>query len=490
MGHSPTWEQMKVLDEGRTGSDMVIEAGAGTGKTSTLLMLANDNDHRRGVYLAYNAATAREARNRFPASVECKTAHAIAMRAVGHRYERRLRMPRQPGREAAEILGIRGPHRVSADRVLAPWQVASIVIDTVGAFCTSADPEPAERHVPLVRGMEDSAVHAVLGQIVVPFARRAWEDMRQPDDARGGGGSLRVTHDAYLKVWQLSGPVVEGDLLLYDEAQDADPAVADVVGRQDHMQRVYVGDRSQSLYQWRGAIDAMSTFKGTVLTLSQSFRFGPAVAAEANVWLDLLDASLRLTGHDAILSTVGPLQGSPRAVLCRTNAQALSEAMTAVAGGARVALGRGQDDIKKLAESAISLKEGRGARHRDLIAFRTWGEVQLYVEEEAAGSDLKVFVELVDRYTPEVVLGVLESLCPEEDADMVALTAHNAKGREWDTVRIAPDFREPDPDRPLARPELMLAYVAVTRAKRHLDPLGVEWVHDLVPASAGEEAAV
>src|SRR5215216_5677207 len=110
-------------------------------------------------------------------------------------------------------------------------------------------------------------------------------------------GRLRFTHDCYLKLWQLSDPHLPADYVLLDEAQDANPVVAAIVDRQAHAQRILVGDRCQAIYGWRGAIDAMSRFHADHrLCLSQSFRFGPAIASEANKWLQLLDAPLHLRG--------------------------------------------------------------------------------------------------------------------------------------------------------------------------------------------------
>jgi superfamily I DNA/RNA helicase len=60
-------------------------------------------------------------------------------------------------------------------------------------------------------------------------------------------------------------------------------------------------------------------------------------------------------------------------------------------------------------------------------------------------------------------------------------TAHKAKGREWETVRIAGDFRKDK----VSREEAMLAYVAVTRAKLVLDREGLAWVDSLAKAPAG-----
>jgi hypothetical protein len=77
----------------------------------------------------------------------------------------------------------------------------------------------------------------------------------------------------------------------------------------------------------------MSTFDGTALTLSRSFRFGAAVATEANRWLAIAGQPLRITGTPDITSTVTTPTGitpaaaaaiRPRAILCRTNGGAMT----------------------------------------------------------------------------------------------------------------------------------------------------------------------
>jgi superfamily I DNA/RNA helicase len=122
-----------------------------------------------------------------------------------------------------------------------------------------------------------------------------------------------------------------------------------------------------------------------------------------------------------------------------------------------------------------------------LFAFRTWQEVQDYADNDPAGSDLKVFVNLVDEHGPDLVIDTVDRLADEHDAAVVVSTAHKAKGREWDSVKIAPDFREPkrrdgeDEEPAVPREEAMLAYVAVTRAKLTLDRQGLAWVDRWLP---------
>lgn len=99
---------------------------------------------------------------------------------------------------------------------------------------------------------------------------------------------------------------------------------------------------------------------------------------------------------------------------------------------------------------------------------------------------LRVLVDLVKTHGEDKLLAML-ARCPEDetDANITISTAHKAKGREWNRVRIADDFEAPGaiPDeltRNLAQAkaedvrkvlknldmnELKLLYVAMTRAR-------------------------
>ncbi len=418
---------------------------------------------------------ADDAKASFPAAVNCVTAHALAYRAIGHRYKERLNGPRVPAGQAARILGIHYSVTID-DKVFQPAQLARLANETVARFCHSADEEPASWHVPVVTGLEQPEQRRAVEESVYPLAVKVWEDVRQVK------GQLRFTHDCYLKLFGLSKPQLPYDYILYDEAQDANAVTLRIVRDQDDAQIVAVGDPSQAIYGWRGASDSLGQFDAKHrLHLSQSFRFGPAIAAEANKWLDLLDAELRVEGFARVNSTVGPLAVAD-AVLCRTNAGAIGQVMAAIAAGQRAALVGGGDDMRRLAEAAVDLKAGRGTSHPELFAFRTWAEVQDHAENDPGGSDLKVFVNLVDKHGPDVIIDTLSRLTRDESrADVVISTAHKAKGREWRSVQIATDFREPKETEDgkqgqIQRPEMMLSYVAVTRAKLALDPAGVAWV--------------
>lgn len=477
MAHQPTEEQEKILTAFATGESLKIEALAGTGKTTALRMLSEQNKNRRGLYLAYNRVTSDEAKAAFPPNVECSTVHSLAYRAVGYKFKNRLAARRVPPWEAAKWFGIYNNVYLGADISIKPMVVASYIMRTVQRFCYSGDSSLKIRHVPLIRGAEEHRDEAA--EYILPRAQKAWDDLQQPD------GYLRLEHDHYLKMYALTKPQLPYDFILMDESQDCNRVVRNLYLDQRNTQKVAVGDEFQSLYAWRGSVDFLSEFNAKHhLYLTKSFRFGPAIAKEGQKWLSLLGSSQVLKGHDPIESSVGSVE-SPDAVLCRTNADVVLEAVKHMESGKRVAIVGGTADLESWAKAAEDLKSGKGTNHHDIAAFKTWSEVQEY-SKTTEGSDLRTFVALVDQYGTQVIKDVARLSVSEEAADVVVSTGHRSKGREWDKVAVSPNFytEAVDPETSLPSSEfMMLAYVSVTRAKHLLCPGGLSFVDKLLEAT-------
>ena len=73
----PTDEQQHAIDLFLGGGSLKINAYAGTGKTSTLEMLAHSTTDS-GQYIAFNRSIVAEAKQRFPQTVNCSTTHGLA----------------------------------------------------------------------------------------------------------------------------------------------------------------------------------------------------------------------------------------------------------------------------------------------------------------------------------------------------------------------------------------------------------------------------
>lgn len=446
----------------------VITAGAGTGKTSTLVELARTCPDSRVLYMAFNRAIAVDAGGRFGGNTRVSTTHSLAYRDLGHRFKQRLNGARVAHRHVAARLGLQQPLRLGSS-FLQTDVLASLAMRTVDTYCASSDLNVGPGHVPAVAGLTAEHRQGLI-DVIVPAATRAWRDVSNPD-----GGHLRTTHDVYLKLWALTDPELGCDVILFDEAQDATPVITQVVAAQQARgaRVVVVGDAAQAIYRWRGSVCAMDSLPQSArVQLTRSFRFGPQIATLANRWLRRIGQPLRLTGSDQIDSRLGAVP-APDAVLCRTNGGVMQEVLACQPTARPVAVVGGVDALTRLAQAAADLKAGKSTTHPELVGFATWGDVQDYVDAGGDGNDLRALTRLVDKYGPPVILQALSRTVPEGfDGALVVSTAHKAKGREWESVKIASDFTVPAADAPREEviDEGMLAYVAGTRARRNLDP--------------------
>lgn len=472
---TPTGEQELARDLFATGKDLVVNAGAGTGKTSTLALVAASTN-RRGRYVAFNKSIAVEAGAKMPGNVEASTLHSIAFRSHGRRMKHRLDAPRMSPDRTARELGLDPITVQVADqaKVMQPGWLAGHVMRAVTAFCHSAAPEPTVRHfryidgidMPAPGGRRTYANNDEIARALLPAVRKAWDDLCDPN------GRLRYDHSCYVKQYALDGGTIPAEFVLHDEAQDANPVTLQILANGHGQQVVHVGDSYQAIYGWRGAIDAMEQARGTgaeVAWLTQSFRFGPAIAQLANGVLDLIDGELRLVGTPTIPSRLDEVE-QPDAILCRTNGAAVQQVMSFQRDGLRPHLIGGGRDIVDFAKAALLLQDGKPTSHPELACFTSWGEVQAYVDQDEQGDELRMLVRLVDNYGADDIIDALLRMPREDQADLVISTAHKAKGREWPQVRLARDFAfDPAADGLPPAEELRLLYMAVTRASHVID---------------------
>jgi hypothetical protein len=482
-----TDEQADAIEAFDEGDNLALVAGAGTGKTTVLKMMA-EGDSRRGLYLAFNKSVREEANIKFrKTNVEARTAHSLAYKDFGAPRQDRL-----PGQGAAfmrnstlaKALDI-VPTTVKGDdiseRKVGAAELAHLAKQTVKQFTKTKDESISLDMVelpPLFAA--DKKIAADLTPLVHKYAERLWKEVVSLDS------EIPISHDDYLKLYQLSKPFIKADYIFLDEAQDADSLMVEIIKDQmDHAQIIAVGDRSQAIYGWRGGtIDAMTEFGGVERHLTQSFRFGDAIAAQANKILDLLDADIRLRGTPSIKSEVlfGERLEEPDAILTRTNIGSMVEVLARQSAGENVAIA-GQhkaNEMKKIAKAAQDLQEKGYTPHPDFSAFDNWSEVVAFSETDE-GSEFTPIVNLVQTWSPLQIIDAIDSCVPVEKSDVVISTAHIAKGLEWNRVRIGEDFYPPKyidgVQQPLAREEAMLAYVAVTRAKHELDDFGLSWIY-------------
>jgi len=466
-----TDEQRAICDVAQqSGANLAlkIQAFAGTGKTTTLAAIAEACPRTRFLYVVFNRAAADSARAKMPSNVEVRTAHSIAFRKLGWRYESRLTqrawswLPfmREKIPKALNSVARGGRTRSAA---------GALIIKTLEHFLRTTDREISLSHVP-------SWCDDALASSTADAAGDLWEAIRDPN------GSAPVSHDCYLKLFFLGDHEVAGAdrTLLLDEAQDADPVILGLVQRHPGP-RVLVGDSYQQLYQWRGAINALGSanMETAVMPLTQTFRFGNGAARWANRVLELLGEDRRIV--PAVHPTSAAVSDDSRnvdAVLARTNAGALDEAVKALEQGRKVYVMGGAEPLVRLIESAWKLHSGKKGSG-ELAVFSNWDELKSAAQgnssDDYGDPSLQILVRLIEERGARVLSmcnRLRECVDSPASAQVTVSTVHKAKGLEWPRVLVASDFnRFIRRELGVVRRDLeegCVIYVALTRARHQL----------------------
>ncbi len=475
---NPTMEQRHAIDMAIQGQSCKVTAYAGAGKTSTLKLIGNAKYNQHGMYLAFNKAIATEAQSKFNHNVKCKTFHSLAYNSVPRWLTNKLKNRRLMSNQLAYRHNLENYHVPVAlvkqrgeddkKRLFNSKHMANAMLNAVGYFCRSNHNEIQLAHVyAALPDWMDDTYRAELANVLLPKAYDYWGDILNPT------GVNKLEHDHYLKYWALSNPVINSDFILFDEAQDADPIMLNVLSKQQ-AQVIYVGDRHQQIYAFRGAVNAMQSLENAETRLSQSFRFGENIADLANkILFNVLDETIPLRGFEQINSSVGDVSDViADAFIYRTNAAALSNMVELVKIGREPRLEFDTTSLLKNIEDAKKVKNGVKVHDGSVFeGFSNWEEVIEYTEE-VSGNDLKPLVSLINTVGEAALIEALMK-SNSSDFDCVVTTAHKSKGLEFNKVKLGGDFFYKEAAAPgekvLSEDEARLLYVAATRAKKELD---------------------
>lgn len=457
---NPTHEQQPIIDY--RGPYLVVKAYAGCGKTATLEAFAYANTSIKILYLAYNKAIKDEAMARFPDNVICKTGHQLAWPRFGTRYAHKLGNPKLT--DVSKLLATRD------------WGFVRHVMAVFNNFTSSAEPEIGMCHfIAALSDEERDAYGDSRIEKLLNGAGAVWEAMTDEKSA------FVCAHDAYLKLYQLSDPQLDYDCILLDEAQDTNPVLGAIVAGQ-RGQKIFVGDKLQQIYRWRGAenaLDKQIEQGAEAMYLTNSFRFGPMIAGVANAILRLQGETRPLVGlgpADRVQTSMSGICGQ-YTILNRTVTGVLMSAIDSVANGLTVFWNGGIEayNLSQL-EDVYYLKTNKHSQIQD-YRLKHFKSYEAYTDAAEASEDPEMLRTMRILKTYGDIPRLISSLrqCTVDDiteADVVLSTAHRAKGLEWDVVLLEEDFPdifdEERVDPSQVGDELNLLYVAVTRARRTL----------------------
>lgn len=489
-----TIEQQDAVEKAvdlQPGQALKVIAFAGAGKTFTLKKIAKAKKGR-GLYLAFNASIAKEARTKF-ADTRChaSTIHATALAVVRGITGEPRNFKAVDVIESGVIAQVKMPR-------MAEWsetRIAYGALKTIAHFCNSDDKMMSDKHAELAiidlvgdpdfltgKSQIDRA-RTGLDYYVEPIRQVAFQFWAHCIKEK------KCNHDMYLKVIDLENKLRQQafagfDYIMMDEAQDTN-AVQRSILMKTGLPVIAVGDSYQSIYSWRGADDALKKLPGEEAYLTQSFRFGENIASLAR---DIL-ASRPDGGPEKQLTGLGPGNSYPenksrRAIICRTNMGIINEAMKLAKSGTPFNVSNIETVFDDL-NSALAIKQ----RKPSLVTkpeFKHFASWEAFKYEAEAGGDqtMQQIVRIISDDRVDDVRKLANMNRTNQTPDTVELTTiHKSKGNEWSHVTMGEDcrsykdlterYREAQTKSAkhvtMAMEEFNAFYVGVTRAMHSID---------------------
>lgn len=440
-----------------------VSARAGTGKTTTLAEFVKFRKHYSFLYIVYNNAIKEEAIGRFPSSTTIHTIHSLAHSVIGKNYSHKLSFNLKP----LDVFNNLEEYKEKSFEDPEVYDEVYKITNMINSFCNSAYKEIDE--------MYPSSIHRDL-------ANKYWEGMIDLDNE-----IIKITHDGYLKLYHLSEPTLKYDFIMIDEAQDSNEVMLDIVFNQDS-KKVFVGDKHQRIYSFRGAIDIFTDsryynpeWEHEVLHLTESFRFGEKIAEIANMLLrDYKNETMLVQGTD-IDSIVGEIDTSiHHTIITRTNSHLFDLAYQLASDGKRIHIvGSSKGMFKDIIDAYYLFKGDYKKIESDYLKkFNNFKHLEGMAKNTGA-KDLLLLVKIVKKYGDNLfnaIKKIQEALIYEKKSNVTLSTAHKSKGLEFVNVKIADDFIDLFDDNGFKLPpdridleEINLLYVAVTRGMFELE---------------------
>jgi F-box protein 18 (helicase) len=480
-----TNEQLAIIQS--TG-DIKINAVAGSGKTTTIIEYAKARPATSKIlYLAFNKSVKLEAQKKFSDqglhNVKVETAHSLAYREIIYRHNYRVKANGYKTHEIVDILGLKN----NGDK-LTEYVAANHINKFIAYFCNSDKQKVQDlNYREVVFDAEAKAFVSAAYQYIEKQTRLFLAKMDK--------GEIEITHDFYLKKFQLSNPQLYYDYILFDEGQDASPAMLDIFFKQ-RATKVIVGDTHQQIYGWRFAVNSLEKANFKTYHLSSSFRFSPDIARLA---VEVLNWKMFVTEHKEVsIEGKGVSKDNKvKAIIARTNLGLLLKAIEYVTEKKNVKHIYFEGNIHSYTYAdegtslydVLNLQNRKPALIRDkLIAqMKDMDELEEYIEK-TEDVQLGMMIDIIKEYgneIPDILKKIKEKHVGNEEkekAEMIFSTVHRCKGMEYDSIQIVNDFITQDKIEKQTKgtrtddeinaaklnEEINLLYVAVTRTKNNI----------------------
>lgn len=451
----PTVEQQQIIDFAKTGVNISINAFAGCAKSSTIKMVIEDTITPT-LYVMFNKSNVEDFKKHNIEHCTPSTWHSLAYKSIVGSPKSKF------GKKLATCFNIDDIDNMSSNDEI-NMLLKMKIIQIIESFCQSSDADFTD-----VSYTVDDVEYNLSEDIY-----RYWDKLTNENN------SVAITHDVYLKLFQLKNPVLPYKRICLDEGQDTSPCCLDIFLKQKHAQLIIVGDQYQSIYEWRGAVNAMNMLDDSFikLYLNESFRFTQDIADMATKLTNIIGNDKKIIGRNNNIA-----QTKTKAILVRKNTTLFSELINAYNEGLKVNLIGSLKEVWSALFHIESLSKGMPVKYPnpEIAKFKSFNEfLKIATGSDQVPPDVNLNKLLTIFYLLRNTFGGiykaktnLESIVVKSDEDITLCTAHKSKGLEWDEVSLHPDIVNIDDscDESILQglttnQSLELLYVAMTRGK-------------------------
>lgn len=484
-------QRVKDMSRNEANPRLVVEAVAGSGKSTTLRLIASalrDSGvpESEVLYLAFSSAMVKEIGPKLAGLATTRTIHSHGFGAVRRQLGNRLDVKdyRVKLRPVVEEI-IKGDSSLSdqLDKVSLVQEVLNLTNKTMVNLSDATS----------VEAIEDLIEHYNIdleGQTAA-WASKTLQQVLKATILLAQEGKISFDEQIWLPSSQ-GWAVQRFKFVLVDEAQDlsaAQLAIA-MASVAPGGKMIFVGDSRQAIFGFAGAqCDSMERIiaatKADTLPLSMTYRCPSSHVALAQTIVPGIEAAP--TAPEGVVEQVSPEKLSQEVqqgdlILCRTTAPIVTLAFKLISQGiaARV---KGRDIGKGLCALAKRVAGQPGFTFSGFLGHLDgYTELQLQALQVKPGNEGRmqrledqaeclhaIFAAIAPRTMDEFVRGV-NSIFAEDTPGVTLSTVHRAKGLEADRVFIMrPDLLPLKVKSPWqAKQELNLKYVAFTRSRHFL----------------------
>jgi len=441
------------------GNIILIQAFAGTGKTTTLMNIAKYNSSKKVLYLTFNKSLVENAKYITGiGNTDICTMHSLALNKVDP--DKKINI----GKLTLTFI---------ENRFMIDNKDAHIIKKILETFFSSSSKKISECHSVNLNLSNET--------YYITKASQLWNDIITLQ--------CKVPHDAYLKMYQLQKHRLNYDIIMLDEAQDATECMLSILKCQEHSIRYLVGDIHQQIYGFRNVANPFQNHETKHIkkfTLSQSFRYGYQISHLSNMILNQFkNETKKIYSCDLktnILTNISQLEEKSKqyTLIARSNIKILKEAFELNNYTSCCLLGKEYNFTKEIQYVQAFHNIDNGIQHHiSKLPFSTVNEAKIHFQNlnnYKWVTRINLWIEYGTNELIQKYQSLQIKIVPLEEADVILSTVHQSKGLEYDNVKLSDDFI------PLitslntiyvyksrsAIEGYNLLYVAITRAKKNL----------------------